>query len=100
MRILPGATVEARAEFRTLAGALYDPDTVRLRLKPPAANAAVIVHVYGVYARLYRVSLGIFRAEFEAGTTGTWTARWEGVAGTLTAVDESSYVVERTQFPV
>jgi hypothetical protein len=100
MRILPGATVDARAEFRTLADALYDPDTVRLRLKPPAANASVIVHEYGAYARLYRVSIGVYRAEFEAGASGTWTARWEAVEGTSTSIDESSFEVERTQFSV
>jgi hypothetical protein len=82
--------------FKTEAGALGDPTTVKLLVRLADVET---IYTYGVGPEVQRVSAGSYRFEFVP-TSGNWTYRWLGVStdGLPRGAAESRFVVSATEF--
>lgn len=90
-----GQSVHLSAVF-TMPGCsptFIDPDTVTLRVKPPA----LATQVYEYPADIIKDDDGHYHLDVDASTSGTWFYRWEGT-GLYQAVAERSFTVRDTQF--
>ncbi len=90
-----GAVVRLAAEFTDETGVAVDPTTVRARYKPP--SAAEVTLIYGADIVLVRDGVGLYHADIEVATAGTWSYRWEGT-GAAQAVDEARFKVDAGAF--
>lgn len=89
------ALVRLTAEFRNTAGALADPDSVRVRTRDP--SAIFDVKVSDIDAELVHDGLGLFHYDVAAIESGNWRYRWQGT-GAVTAVAEGQFTIAESEF--
>lgn len=68
----------------TVDGAVTDPSTIKIRVKPP--TTAAVEYVYGVDSNVTRLSTGVYRAAITiTNDPGPWQYRWisTGTAATV-----------------
>jgi hypothetical protein len=90
-----GDKIRSTATFTNTAGANTDPTTIKFKFTTPAG--VTTTYTYGVDAQVVKSATGIYYADTEV-TAGTWHCRWEGT-GTVVAAVETSFLVQRSNFP-
>lgn len=83
-----GETVERQVIFRDLDGNLADPVVVNANAKKPNGTSVV--------GSVRRQSLGVWDGLFTADLAGLWFFRIEGEGGSVNAVVEGSFCVQRS----
>lgn len=70
-----GSRVEVTALFRDRAGALVDPDAVRVRVREPGGTEQI--YSFGSEEELAQVGPGHYRLELDLDQVGEWVVRVE-----------------------
>lgn len=89
---IAGATLTIIATF-TVDGAVEDPATVTLRVRPPSGT--VTVYTYAA-SEITRASEGVFSKDILFDAAGTWYVRVEGT-GAAAGVEETAIAIGRSR---
>ena len=86
---LAGNQVRVSAEFTDIVtGAEIDPPIVKLSVCAPSGSPTV--YIYGVDANVIRDAIGMYHADLDIDSAGTWLYKWWSV-GTGKAAGENSF---------
>jgi hypothetical protein len=88
-----GDLVRCTGTFRDSTGTLVDPTAVFFRVREPGEET--IEYQYTVGPMVVRVSTGIYRADVDVTSSGTWRYGFHST-GNGQAADRNEFVVERT----
>lgn len=92
-----GDLVRISGAWQTSAGEYTDPTVVKVKIKSPDPEAAVIEYTYGTDAAIVKDNTGRYHADVNANAEGRWFYKWYST-GTGQAAAEFEFVVERSQF--
>ena len=82
-------------EFRDAAGALADPQTVKVSVRPP--SGVISTYVFGTDAAVVKDSTGKYHIDIDANASGAWAVRWFS-EGTGKAAVEMRFKVKKSDF--
>lgn len=79
-----GSSPRSFGEFHNIAGALADPQTVRVTILKP--GLAPITKTYGTDAEVIKDAVGKYHIDLDANVEGVWQVRWfaEGIGKAAT----------------
>lgn len=89
-----GDVVKVTGEFRNTAGALTDPATITLKVKPWTESPVTYTYADG---EITRESAGIYSKNLTITSSGRWHYRFIGT-GAVAAAEEEYFIVENTAF--
>lgn len=84
-------SVRVFATFKSTAGVVADPTTVRLRYRKPGSTATVLTYSTAS-GDITRSSTGQFYSDLTADTAGQWIYQWDS-SGVIQASYEKSFRV-------
>jgi len=90
-----GTSIKLSGEFKTPAGALFDPTTVLCRVKVPAGTETTFT--YGTDIALIKDSTGLYSMWYLPATVGSYTVRFKGSGGQSIA-SEQNFTVTGSAF--
>jgi len=98
MRVKIGQQLRFEATFKTAAGDLIDPDTVKFAIKDPDNNESIFVD--GINVELVRESLGVYYCLRVMNKVGRWVSRFISVGVIVTASDDEVTIVTGTELSI
>jgi len=90
-----GSEIRFRASFSNLAGALTDPTTTTLKVRPPGGSQTSYTYAGG---QLTKESTGVYTMLFVVATAGTWLYRWEAAGALIVTTPDREFTVYGTSF--
>lgn len=91
-----GDTVRCAVRFSNVDDAVFDPTTVRFKLRSPA-NGVVTVYEYGPDVELVREGMGEYYVDVSVALSGKWHYRFDGLGPNQTA-SETYFLVRPSIF--
>ena len=82
--------------FTDADGTPQDPTTVKMFFRKP--DATRVTYTYLTDAELVRDDVGKYHVDLTIDQSGTWTYRFEGASGPVTAADEETFDVKESRF--
>lgn len=81
-----GSSPRSFGEFRNFAGALADPQTVRVTILTPGLPP--VTKTFGTDAEVIKVEVGKYYIDLDANVEGVWQIRWfaEGIGKAATEI--------------